>query len=198
MLRVDYGKTRVLLTGDLNAQSQRSILDFYQDNLTELACDVAKACHHGSDDCSFEFLSQLSPGATIISSGDNEGHNHPRPKTVAASALTGHKTILNDQIITPLIYSTEIARSYKISRLEKILYKENNVAKDLKPTEPAELQFSSNGQVRRRDLWKSMFVSGIVYGLVNVRTDGDKILCATLSEESGEWEIETFNSRFLG
>ena len=198
LLRVDYGKTRVLLTGDLNAQSQRSILDFYQDNLTELACDVAKACHHGSDDCSFEFLSQLSPGATIISSGDNEGHNHPRPKTVAASALTGHKTILNDQIITPLIYSTEIARSYKISRLEKILYKENNVAKDLKPTEPAELQFSSNGQVRRRDLWKSMFVSGIVYGLVNVRTDGDKILCATLSEESGEWEIETFNSRFLG
>jgi len=51
--------------------------------------------------------------------------------------------------------------------------------------------------LRTRDLWKSMFVSGIIYGLVNVRTDGEKFLCATMSEKDGDWDIETFMSRFV-
>ena len=197
LLRVDYGKTRVLLTGDLNSQSQKHILNFYQQNLGELACDLAKACHHGSDDCSFEFLSSLSASATIISSGDNEGHNHPRPKIVAASALTGHKLIKDDRVVTPLIYSTEIARSYKITEPEKLILDENGIDKTYNSSnKKAQIQFTSSGQVRKRDLWKSMFVSGIVYGLVNVRTDGEKILCATMSETKKDWEIETFMSRF--
>jgi beta-lactamase superfamily II metal-dependent hydrolase len=197
LLRVDYGKTKVLLTGDLNSQSQKHILNFYQQNMGELACDIAKACHHGSDDCSFEFLSALSASATVISSGDNEGHNHPRPKIVAASALTGHKLIRDDRVVTPLIYSTEIARSYKITEPERLILDENGTDKTYNSSnKKAKLQFTSGGQVRTRDFWKSMFVSGIVYGLVNVRTDGEKILCATLSETKKDWEIETFMSRF--
>lgn len=197
LLRVDYGKTKVLLTGDLNSKSQQHILDFYKHNLGELACDVTKACHHGADDCSFEFLSALSASATVISSGDYEGHNHPRPKIVAASALTGHKLIKNDRVVTPLIYSTEIARSYKITEPEKLILEENGINKTYNPSnKKAQLQFTSSGQVRTRDFWKSLFVSGIIYGLVNVRTDGEKILCATMSEKDRNWDIETFTSRF--
>jgi len=59
----------------------------------EFLCDVAKACHHGSDDVSYEFLSAMRPAVTVISSGDNEGHDHPRPGIVAASATTGHLEI---------------------------------------------------------------------------------------------------------
>jgi hypothetical protein len=32
--------------------------------------------------------------------------------------------------------------------------------------------------------------------LVNVRTDGHRILCATRNEEDHTWDIETFDSRF--
>ena len=39
-------------------------------------------------------------------------------------------------------------------------------------------------------------VDNITCGLVNVRTDGKKILCATLNEKRNKWEIETFMSRF--
>ena len=39
-------------------------------------------------------------------------------------------------------------------------------------------------------------IDGIVYGLVNVRTDGKKILCATLNDGKSTWEIKSFNSRF--
>ena len=39
-------------------------------------------------------------------------------------------------------------------------------------------------------------VDGVVYGLVNVRTDGRRILCATLNEKKSKWDYETFESRF--
>ena len=60
------------------------------DSRQDLLCDVAKGCHHGSDDVSFEFLQAMGAACTVISSGDNEGHSHPRPTVVSASAITGH------------------------------------------------------------------------------------------------------------
>jgi hypothetical protein len=199
-LRLDYKSVRILLTGDLNAESQKNILAFYEKNESELASDIVKSCHHGSDDCSFEFLTHISAGATIISSGDSEGHCHPRPSIVAASGITGHKTIRYDKIVTPLVYSTEISRSYKIGRMEQlkiidtgeifnhrtkinVTYKETN-AGDLRPS------------TKTKSFWDKKIVGGIIYGLVNVRTDGSKILCATKSEKGNDWDIKTFNSRF--
>lgn len=199
-LRLDYKSVKILLTGDLNAASQKRILSFYENNESELACDIAKSCHHGSDDCSFEFLTHLSAGASIISSGDSEGHCHPRPTIVAASGLTGHKIIREDKIITPLIYSTEIARSYKIGKIEQLTIKNTNEIIDkttdidvtYKETNAGDL----NPTTKTKSFWDKKIVGGIIYGLVNVRTDGKKILCATMSEKGNDWDIKTFTSRF--
>ena len=116
LLRVDYGRARILLTGDLNSASQLALLKDYAGNVQELECDVAKACHHGSEDVSYKFLQALRPAVTVISSGDSEGHDHPRPSIVAASATTGYLTIENDRVVSPLIYSTELARSHRFSK----------------------------------------------------------------------------------
>jgi hypothetical protein len=43
---------------------------------------------------------------------------------------------------------------------------------------------------------KIKIIDGLVYGLVNVRTDGNTIICATLNEGKSKWEIKKFNSRF--
>jgi hypothetical protein len=198
LLRIDYGKSRILLTGDLNAQSQKHILDYYKksNSLNELECDIIKSCHHGSDDCSYEFLSAVRAAATIISSGDNENHNHPRPKIVSASALTGYKQISNDRVVTPLVYSTEIARSYKLSEPHNLTLTVKDKKTDYTKKTDADISLGPANNKKTRDLWKSLCVYGIIYGLVNVRTDGNKILCATLNENKSQWEIETFNSRF--
>ncbi|MGH9380446.1 MAG: ComEC/Rec2 family competence protein, partial [Thermoanaerobaculia bacterium] len=90
LLRVDFGASRILLTGDLNRKSMRLLLDEYEGREGVFACDVAKGCHHGSDDVSFAFLRHVNAAATVISSGDNEGHGHPRPAIVAASGAAGH------------------------------------------------------------------------------------------------------------
>ena len=121
-LRVDYGSTRILLTGDLNTKSMHWLEKSFGNRIGEWECDVAKACHHGSHDISYRFLKVMKPSATIISSGDAEGYAHPRPEVVAASALTGHVTIdaENDKLLTPLIYMTEIERSVTVGSINRI------------------------------------------------------------------------------
>ena len=199
LLRVDYGTVRVLLTGDLNAKAQHALLEHYTGDRLEFAADVAKACHHGSDDCSLEFLAAIGAGATVISSGDNETHAHPRPAIVAASAVTGHRQVKDDKLVTPLVYSTEIARSVRIAKIDSVTAAGVEV---LKRDSIAQVDYSevSSGALRPKKgkrSWKNMMaVVGIVYGLVNVRTDGRKILCATMNEGNASWDLRTFESRF--
>lgn len=159
LLKLEFGACRILLTGDLNRASQEALLADYSGQRDEFLCDVGKACHHGSQDVSFAFLKAMSPAVTVFSSGDNEGYDHPRPAVVAASAVSGYMEMDGDELITPLVYSTEVARSVKIDRA-------------------------------------SRRVTGLVYGLVNVRTDGRRILCATRDEESLDWEVAVTRSRF--
>jgi hypothetical protein len=202
VLRLDYGAARIMLTGDLNRKAHRRLLEAYAGKTSEFACDVAKSCHHGSDDVSYEFLTAMRPAATIISSGDSEQHAHPRPAVVSASAVAGHVQVEGDRLRTPLVYSTEISRSFRVGRIEaltldgrtldmaalaaakaRVGYKEVN-AGDLKPASGS------------RIVGGSYVVTGIVYGLVNVRTDGRRILCAAMNEKNHTWDCAVFESRF--
>lgn len=200
LLRLDYGRTRILLTGDLNTRSQRLLLDDYTGQRQEFQCDVAKACHHGSDDVSYEFLSAMRPAVTIISSGDNEGHDHPRPGIVAASATTGYLSIADDRIVTPLVYSTELARSISLGCPTKLTFSGQVVERD--GLDDVELEFAEtkagdlNPTTHTCRLSQTYVVAGLVYGLVNVRTDGNTILCATMNEKDYSWQIKKFQSRF--
>jgi len=206
LLRLDYGRSRILLTGDLNKKSQQLLLDEYEGERTEFLCDVAKGCHHGSDDVSYEFLQAMRPAATIISSGDNEGHAHPRPNIVAASGITGHIKIKNDELITPLVYSTEISRSVNLGTPSKLTHEDvidesgnslevsdfSNTKIDYAVVKAGDL----NPTQHTKSFENRMIVDGIVYGLVNVRTDGNRILCAVLNEKKSKWEYQSFESRF--
>jgi beta-lactamase superfamily II metal-dependent hydrolase len=204
LLRLDYKRSRILLTGDLNTESQNALLDDYIGNRMEFQCDVAKACHHGSDDVSYDFLSAMHPAVSVISSGDNEGHDHPRPGIVAASAITGYLQISGDHIVTPLVYSTELARSLNLGKPTRLTIADpaGNIIVDANKFGKVtiEADVTKVGDLKpsnvKRKLDKTLIVSGLIYGLVNVRTDGEKILCATLNEKDRTWQIKKFTSRF--
>lgn len=201
LLRIDYGQTRTLLTGDLNKASQHTLLSGYTGERMEFQCDVAKACHHGSEDVSYKFLQAMQPAATIISSGDNEGHDHPRPNIISASATTGYIQLDqdNDDLLTPLIYSTELARSVDLGFPSKLDLKDtnNNTTSTINQTalDRAILHLTKTKKDAIR-MENAMVVGGLIYGLINVRTDGQNILCATLDESDNKWRIKKFPSRF--
>lgn len=206
LLRLDFGRSRILLTGDLNTASMRSLLEDWAGQTLEFACDVAKGCHHGSDDVSYRFLATMNPAVTVISSGDAEGHDHPRPSIVAASATAGFLEIDKDELISPLIYSTELVRSAKLGKVKKLDVPTDDgtgrreIGEDDLYKVKATLAVTNAGQrkpeIKTRTLKGSRVVAGLVYGLVNVRTDGERILCATMNEAKHKWEVKVVRSRF--
>lgn len=199
VLRLEYGSSRILLTGDLNRHAHRRLLSAYENPAATFECDVAKACHHGSADISFEFLEATRPSATIVSSGDNENYNHPRPNVLSAYALSGKKTIEDDMVQTPLLYSTELARSVKYGHPTAVRSSETGEYRDFSDL-LVEYETRYAGDLEDDEgeilLPKASLVTDLVYGLVNVRTDGDRVLCATMDEKDGSWNMEVFNARF--
>ncbi len=74
VLRVTYGETTVLLTGDIEESTELQILDDLR------PVDVLKAGHHGSvTSSSPEFISVTHPRDTIISCGIDNRYGHPHP-----------------------------------------------------------------------------------------------------------------------
>ena len=206
LLRLAYKSVRILLTGDLNTASQQSLLEDYAGMSKVFECDVAKACHHGSGDVSMRFLEAMKPACTIISSGDSEGHDHPRPNIVAASGLTGFRKVKKDKLVTPLVFSTELARSIALGKVHQLdrLDAGDNVTEKIKGENLGRIRTrykvtmagdrapkSGSARVDKRRI-----AAATTYGLINVRTDGRTVLCAALNEKSFKWNASDFKGRF--
>jgi len=76
VLRLEYGKTAFLLTGDAEADSEAEMLASGQN----VACNVLKVGHHGSNaSTSEELLAAAHPQIAVISvnSGNRIGYPHP-------------------------------------------------------------------------------------------------------------------------
>lgn len=79
MLRVTYGSTAFLFTGDAEKDAEFAAL---QTGLA-LDCDVLKVGHHGSStSTSAEFLAAASPAYAVISCGAGNDYGHPHTETL--------------------------------------------------------------------------------------------------------------------
>lgn len=92
VLRLDYGQTSFLFTGDVNGRKKFASEDAHDDQekfMTDndknpnnplhglLDVDVLKVAHHGSDgSSSLPFLKAVSPAWAVISAGAPHGHPH--------------------------------------------------------------------------------------------------------------------------
>ncbi|WP_231491660.1 ComEC/Rec2 family competence protein [Pedobacter sp. Leaf170] len=105
VVKLIYGKRSFLFGGDLNIPSEEHLLKHYKTD-NPFRVDVAKSCHHGASEFTVDFMKQVSPIATVISSGDNESYAHPRADAIGCAG----KYSASDR---PLVFSTELARSIK-------------------------------------------------------------------------------------
>ena len=135
----------------------------------------------------------MAARATVISSGDNEDYAHPRPRILGASARYGRESRdVAGELMPPLLYSTELARSVGLdfashtrTRAEpRVDY----------PPDQLEAKFDDAplGTYRRLS-WLPM-ATDLVYCLVNVRSDGQRILCATMKEGSSDFDLQVFQA----
>jgi len=131
VIKLHFGDRTMLFGGDLNSLSENHLMNHFG-NENPFLVDVAKQCHHGSGDFEVSFMKKMKPYATVISSGDNEGHAHPRADAVGCAGRYSRGN-------RPKVFSTELARS----------------------------QNSKNE---------------ILYGLINLRSDGDNIFMSQMKE----------------
>lgn len=81
VLRVVYGKSEFVLTGDAPQHIERSLAAAYG---TTLVSDVLKAGHHGSKTSSDEtFVRAVAPQYVVFSRGCDNRYGHPAPEIVA-------------------------------------------------------------------------------------------------------------------
>ncbi len=86
VLRVDYGKTSALLSGDLELLSIAWMVKQYKDNLSILNTDIYYVPHHGSRNSTGEhWISQIKPRVAVISMGPYDRHLKTWPEFTARS-----------------------------------------------------------------------------------------------------------------
>jgi beta-lactamase superfamily II metal-dependent hydrolase len=188
IVRLDYGKAKILLTGDSNEESQRLTLSNI--DAEEFKADVAKGCHHGSEDIYLKFIEKMAARATVISSGDNEDYAHPRPVVMGASAFYGReiKDQVKNMVNPPLIYSTELSRSVKLANPTRLKIDGSTTSI---AASKAEVKSSTTSY---KDLDRTPIATDLIYGLVNVRTDGKEIMCATMEEKGQDFDLKVFKA----
>lgn len=192
VLRLDYGDARILLTGDLNEKSQRLLMSYVP--AEAFAADVAKGCHHGSEDIDLDFIRAIRARVTVISSGDNEDYAHPRPLVMGASSRYGREALTDrDAVIPPLLYSTELARSVKLAYATSV-----RVDVDQDPATPSRYVAARDTVIKAgkgyRKLERTPVSTNLIYGLVNIRTDGRHILCATMEEKGNDFDVKVIQA----
>jgi len=101
-LAVEFGKNKILLTGDLCLEGEKIIVA--QNNPRSLRATVLKVGHHGSDYATaWPFLAQTQPRLTVISVGTGNGFGHPGERTLNRLHSLGVKVFRTDRQGTILL-----------------------------------------------------------------------------------------------
>lgn len=156
VLRLDCGPTRILLPGDLNDRGARHLLADPA-FAAEADAHVFKSPHHGSHEFERDFLDAVQPQVSVVSSGEDFTHGHPRANFLGTIGKASRSE-------EPLLFSTELVANFAVDHDAEAPDADDEVD----PTNAALL-----GQARRR--FKKR-----LNGLINVRVslDGQTLHCA--------------------
>jgi hypothetical protein len=188
--RLTCGNVRFNFTGDLNQESMALMRQRIP--LGQLAAEIVKAPHHGSAEFDFEALKAMKPVVSLISSGDESAsteHIHPRATLVSALGRVSRGK-------TGIVLCTELAaffamRDYSHERAEIAKFYAGD-----DPISRAELR-AFYGAVRRtpedeRALPQYFGFERTNFGIIHVRTDGERVLVFTHSGKAGMREAYRF------
>ena len=102
VLALTYGKTRVLLTGDIEAEAELRILE----GDLPIEANILKVAHHGSRTSStLAFLEAVGPEAAVISAGADNNYGHPHSETLANLKAAGSRVFQTSLVGTIIVVS---------------------------------------------------------------------------------------------
>lgn len=184
--RLTYGNVRFNFTGDLNQEGMALMRQKLPD-LDVLAAEILKTPHHGSADFDMQALKKVKPVVSLISSGDENAffeHIHPRATLVSALGRAAR----DDQAI---VLCTELAaffekRDYAHTRAALGDFFPNDAAKSFKSKALRKLFRKKKRTKAEEKALKSFFsFERTNFGIIHIRTDGERLLVFTHSGKAG-------------
>ncbi len=192
LLRLHYGNYKIFFGGDLNKPAEKFLLKHYtgikrfprkgsdaskkmiKDAKNWFEAEIMKVCHHGASDVTDEFMETVNPACFVISSGDEEGHVHPRPDLLGRLGKCGRGE-------SPVLLSTELQRSTREKEDKKLVEKLHKNLEKLSIKSTEKLKKIIQEQVN--ELSKNNVA---VYGAIYVKTDGERLITAFKIEEPSD------------
>lgn len=190
--RLTFGNVRFLFTGDLNKDAMAVLeANFSQ---RDLEAEILKTPHHGSADFDLAFLRKVRPIVSLISSGDESARKeyiHPRATLMNALGAASRYD-------TGVIFSTELtaffnykSASYARDTLKQFFrnHQQQNFTRE-------ELESLFTGEAQGPSAGEPFFFSGFdrtQFGLIEIRTDGERVLIFTHSGRDEVFEAYRFH-----
>lgn len=192
LLRLTFGRFSVFFGGDLNEPAERYLLTRYAGLSVfppagsadyrmmvgkvaqRFGSDVMKVCHHGSEKVTDAFLEAVNPACFIISSGDAEGHVHPRPDLLGRLGRAGRGA-------SPVLLSTELQRSTREKADRALIDRIGRAVAKLAITPSQAL-----ADAIKADLATLSKTNVEVYGAIYLKTDGERLITAFKIESSSD------------
>jgi len=166
VLKMTYRSFSFLFPGDINEKGSEHLLN---DHALKPRYDshVLKAPHHGSHHYHPPFLEQVNPQVTVISSGEENTYGHPRGNFIGALGRAARQQ--------SLIFATQIAGKFKDTG--------ENLRERLDLSEAEWMALDSKSLEKLRKQFKRR-----LHGMINLRTDGNKIFAARRIKTAHGWE----------
>jgi beta-lactamase superfamily II metal-dependent hydrolase len=187
IFRLCYGSFNFLFTGDLNDEAGRVLARAHNTGSLNLQAEVFKVPHHGSADFSGAFIQAVAPVISIISSGDESARKefiHPRATIMGALGKYS-------RVEEPLIFVTELVaffnmegtvtpECHQFDKNNKVVIKDGEVVLDAKAKK------------------KFFAFSRKAFGIVMIRTDGERLLVYTNSGQDTMKEAYAYQMNEFG
>ena len=106
VLKVVYGETSFLFTGDMETSAENDMLDHWSGR-GDLRADVLKVGHHGSSTSTgYRFLYEVDPDYGVISVGEGNSYGHPNEEPLSRLA-DADVTLYRTDLLGTVIASTD-------------------------------------------------------------------------------------------
>jgi hypothetical protein len=177
VLRLGFKNWRIVFAGDLNTQAEQTLVADHEANELDLEAEIFKVPHHGSAEYSEGFLGAVSPLVSVVSSGDESARKeyiHPRATLMSALGR-------NSRDPSGVVFVTEL-----VAFFDKVGWVRPDAATGVegKAPEPDQESFFA---FRRT-----------AYGIVRIRTDGERLLVFTNSGQDRLKEAYAFTASAPG
>ena len=100
VLRVTYGETSFLFTGDMETEAENDMLDYWEGK-ADWKADVLKVGHHCSNTSTgYRFLNEVNPAYGVISVGKGNDYGHPHKEPMSRLRQAGVTILRTDELGT--------------------------------------------------------------------------------------------------